>query len=46
VLRSLEQRIRDVQQSRDGYLYVATERTFGGTEANGMVLRLEPSAAP
>jgi glucose/arabinose dehydrogenase len=46
VLRSLEQRIRDVQQSRDGYLYVATERTFGGTEANGMVLRLEPVAAP
>ena len=42
VLRSLNVRIRDVQQARDGYLYVATERSFGGSEANGAILRLEP----
>src|SRR5688572_21805520 len=49
VLRALSMRIRDVQQSRDGYLYVATERSFGGNEPNGTVLRLEPmptAAAP
>ena len=45
VLRSLNLRIRDVQQSRDGYLFVATERSFGGSEANGTILRLEPIAA-
>ncbi|HUQ50808.1 MAG TPA: PQQ-dependent sugar dehydrogenase [Gammaproteobacteria bacterium] len=45
VLRSLNLRIRDVQQSRDGYLFVATERSFGGSEANGSILRLEPVAA-
>jgi glucose/arabinose dehydrogenase len=45
LLRSLNLRIRDVQQSPDGYLYVATERSFGGAEANGMVLRLEPVGA-
>jgi len=44
VLRSLNQRIRDVQQSPDGYIYVATERNSGGTEANGTVQRLEPVA--
>jgi glucose/arabinose dehydrogenase len=42
VLRSLNVRIRDVTQTRDGLIYVATERTFGGTDANGTVLRLEP----
>ncbi len=42
VLRPLNLRIRDVQQSRDGYLYVATERRFGGPDADGMILRLEP----
>jgi glucose/arabinose dehydrogenase len=46
VLRTLNLRIRDVQQSRDGFLYVATERSFGGSEANGTILRLEPSAVP
>jgi glucose/arabinose dehydrogenase len=46
LLRSLNMRIRDVQQSRDGFLYVATERTFGGSEANGAVLRLEPIDGP
>jgi len=44
LLRSLNQRIRDVQQSPDGFLYVATERSFAGAEANGTVLRLEPIA--
>jgi glucose/arabinose dehydrogenase len=42
VLRALNMRIRDVQQARDGVIYVATERSFGGAEANGAVLRLEP----
>jgi glucose/arabinose dehydrogenase len=42
VLRALNLRIRDVQQSRDGFLYVATERSFGGTNADGTILRLEP----
>jgi glucose/arabinose dehydrogenase len=45
LLRLLNLRIRDVQQSRDGFIYVATERSFGGAEANGTVLRLEPVAA-
>jgi glucose/arabinose dehydrogenase len=45
LLRSMNQRIRDVQQGRDGYLYVATERGFGGSEANGTILRLEPMPA-
>ena len=42
VLRQLELRIRDVQQGPDGFIYVATERTTGGTAADGAVLRLEP----
>jgi glucose/arabinose dehydrogenase len=42
LLRRLELRIRDVQQSPDGYIYVATERSFQGSDANGTVLRLEP----
>lgn len=35
--------IRDVQQSPDGYLYVATELRSGGAAADGSVLRLEPA---
>jgi aldose sugar dehydrogenase len=35
-------RIRDVQQSPDGYIYVATEGASGGNESDGMVLRIEP----
>ena len=35
-------RIRDVQQSPDGYIYVATEGASGGNAADGMVLRIEP----
>ncbi|HET8697851.1 MAG TPA: PQQ-dependent sugar dehydrogenase [Gammaproteobacteria bacterium] len=48
VLRQLELRIRDVQQGPDGFIYVATERSTGGTAADGTVLRLEPveGAAP
>jgi glucose/arabinose dehydrogenase len=42
VLRALNVRIRDVQQSHDGFIYVATERRFGGAEADGTILRLEP----
>jgi glucose/arabinose dehydrogenase len=42
LLRTLNVRIRDVQQTRDGYLYVATERSFGGANADGTILRLEP----
>jgi glucose/arabinose dehydrogenase len=45
VLRSLNARIRDVQQTPDGYLYVATELRFQGAEADGTILRLEPVAA-
>jgi aldose sugar dehydrogenase len=43
VLRGLNVRIRDVQQTRDGLIYVATERAFGGTAADGTILRLEPA---
>jgi aldose sugar dehydrogenase len=43
VLRPLGLRIRDVQQTRDGFIYVATELRFGGAEADGTILRLEPA---
>jgi aldose sugar dehydrogenase len=39
----LHQRIRDVQQSPDGYLYVATERSIGGNTPDGTVLKIEPA---
>jgi glucose/arabinose dehydrogenase len=42
MLNELEIRPRDIAQSPDGYIYVATERTFGGPTVDGMVLRLEP----
>ncbi|MDX1561915.1 MAG: PQQ-dependent sugar dehydrogenase [Gammaproteobacteria bacterium] len=35
-------RPRDIAQSPDGYIYVAIEESFGGSSADGMVLRLEP----
>jgi glucose/arabinose dehydrogenase len=44
LLRTLNIRIRDVQQSPDGYLYVATELSSGGPNADGTILRLEPVA--
>jgi glucose/arabinose dehydrogenase len=46
LLRSLNVRVRDVQQSRDGFLYVATELSFGGANPDGAVLRLEPVESP
>jgi glucose/arabinose dehydrogenase len=43
LLVPLNVRIRDVQQSPDGYIYVATEQSFRGDAADGAVLRIEPS---
>jgi len=43
LLIPLKMRIRDVQQSPDGYLYVATEGKSGGNDADGTVLRIEPA---
>ena len=43
LLVPLHQRIRDVQQGPDGFIYVATERTFRGDEVDGSVLRIEPA---
>ena len=42
LLVPLHQRIRDVQQGPDGFIYVATERTFRGNQVDGTVLRIEP----
>lgn len=42
LLVPLEERIRDVQQGPDGYIYVATERASGGNASDGAVLRIEP----
>jgi len=42
LLTQLNVRIRDVQQSPDGYIYVATEQQIRGETADGTVLRLEP----
>ena len=38
----MDVRPRDVQQSPDGYIYVITEQSSGGSTADVMVLRLEP----
>jgi glucose/arabinose dehydrogenase len=43
LLIPLTQRIRDVHQSPDGYIFVATERSSGGNAADGTVLRIEPA---
>jgi glucose/arabinose dehydrogenase len=43
LLTELNARVRDVAQGPDGFIYVATENSFGGTKADGMVLRLEPA---
>jgi glucose/arabinose dehydrogenase len=43
LLLPLHQRIRDVQQGPDGYIYVATERAIRGDSADGTVLRIEPA---
>ena len=42
LLVPLHERIRDVQQSPDGYIYVATERALRGA-ADGTVLKIEPA---
>jgi glucose/arabinose dehydrogenase len=42
LLLPLNTRIRDVQQSPDGYIYVATEGASGGNASDGMVLKIEP----
>jgi glucose/arabinose dehydrogenase len=42
LLTELNIRVRDIAQSPDGYIYVATEQSSGGPNADGMVLRLEP----
>jgi glucose/arabinose dehydrogenase len=44
LLLPLNVRIRDVQQSPDGYIYVATEKANGGVAADGTVLRIEPAS--
>jgi len=43
LLAPLHERIRDVQQSPDGYIYVATERSIRGDITDGTVLRIEPA---
>jgi aldose sugar dehydrogenase len=43
LLASLNIRVRDIQQSPDGYIYVATEGAIRGDAADGMVLRIEPA---
>ena len=43
LLIPLHERIREVQQGPDGYIYVATERASGGNAAEGSVLRIEPA---
>jgi glucose/arabinose dehydrogenase len=43
LLIPLHERIREVVQGPDGYLYVATEHVSQGAAADGMVLRIEPA---
>jgi aldose sugar dehydrogenase len=43
LLVSLHERVRDVQQSPDGYIYVVTEHASGGDKSDGFVLRIEPA---
>jgi glucose/arabinose dehydrogenase len=42
LLVPLHERIREVQQGPDGYIYVATEHASGGDASDGLVLRIEP----
>jgi aldose sugar dehydrogenase len=42
LLVPLQQRIRDVEQGPDGYIYVATEASTRGDQTDGAVLRIEP----
>jgi glucose/arabinose dehydrogenase len=43
LLKELGARFRDVRQGPDGLIYAATEQRFGGTAADGTVLRIEPA---
>jgi glucose/arabinose dehydrogenase len=43
LLVPLNIRVRDVQQSPDGYIYVATEGASRGEAADGTILRIEPA---
>jgi glucose/arabinose dehydrogenase len=43
LLVPLHERIRDVQQGPDGYIYVATEHAIRGNALDGTVLRIEPA---
>ena len=43
MLTELNTRVRDIAQSADGYIYLATEQSSGGSNADGMILRLEPA---
>jgi aldose sugar dehydrogenase len=43
LLAQLNLRVRDVQQSPNGYIYVATEQQIGGDTPDGVVLRIEPA---
>jgi len=43
LLVPLHERIRDVQQGPDGYIYVVTEHASGGDVSDGLVLRIEPA---
>jgi glucose/arabinose dehydrogenase len=43
LLAGMRVRVRDIQQSPDGYIYVVTEGASGGTATDGMVLKLEPA---
>ena len=43
LLVPLQDRIRDVIQGPDGYIYVATEKASRGNESDGTVLRIEPA---
>jgi len=43
LLIPLDTRPRDIQQSPDGFIYVATEQGSGGNTADGTILRLEPA---
>src|SRR5579863_936617 len=43
LLVPLHERVRDVQQSPDGYIYVVTEHASGGDASDGFLLRIEPA---
>ena len=43
LLIPLQERIRDVQQGPDGYIYVATEKSMRNDSSDGRVLRIEPA---